>query len=173
MAIGLRHRVGVAALELEGNEQVLEIGCAAGVATRLVAKALPRGRVVALDRSAQAIARLAAEAADEIAAGRIVPRAEALEDAELAPQSFDAILAINVDLDRRLGDRWPALILRLLKPSGRLVLAFEAPPGSRHGEFFTRSATAALTGTGLSVSETRHDENGQSVAVLRCARAES
>ncbi|SFZ85174.1 Methyltransferase domain-containing protein [Devosia enhydra] len=166
MAIGLRHRVGVAALELEGDEQVLEIGCGPGVATRLLAKALPRGRVVALDQSAKAIAQLTAGASDEIAAGRIVPRTAALEDAGLAPQSFDAILAINVDLNRRLGDRWPRLLARFLKPSGRLVLAFEAPPGSRNGDLFTRNATAALTGFGFSVSETRHDEDGQSVTVL-------
>ena len=166
MAIGLRHRVGVAALALVGDEQVLEIGCGAGIATRLLAKALPRGRVVALDRSTQAIAQLAAGAAEEIAAGRIVARAEAVEDAELGAGRFDAILAINVDLDRRLGDRWPALVMGLLKPSGRIVLAFEAPPGSRNGDLFTETASAALTGSGFFVSETRHDEDGQSVTVL-------
>lgn len=64
------------------------------------------------------------------------------------------------------GDRLAARVMRLLKPSGRIVLAFAAPTGSRNGDLFTGKATAALTGSGFPVSETRHDEDGQSVAVL-------
>lgn len=130
MAIAPRHSAAVTALALKGDESVLEIGCGHGVATRLVLDRLTSGTITALDRSQKMIDMVAADQPDALAAGRLRVRAEALEDADFAGQTFDAIMAVNVDFNLRLGTRWPGLLKRLLKPGGRLVLAFDPPPGA-------------------------------------------
>lgn len=43
-------------LELSGDEQVLDAGCGAGTLTRTIARAVPRGRVLGIDRDARYIA---------------------------------------------------------------------------------------------------------------------
>ena len=151
-----RHRAAIAALALTGAEQVLEIGCGHGVAARLALALLPAGRLVALDRSPKMIAALAAAAPEAIAAGRLVLRAEPLEDADWHGERFDAIYAVNVDLNRRLGERWPPLLRSLLHPAGRLVLAFDPPPGSAAGADVARLTRDRLHRAGFRV-ETRTD----------------
>lgn len=166
MAIALRHRAAVEALALTGTEAVLEIGCGQGVATRRLIERLPRGHVVALDRSAKMIEALSRAAADHLAAGRLVVRAEALETAELPAAGFDRILAINVDLILRLEDRWPEMLRRPLRPDGLVVLAFEAPPGSSKAESFaTRSATM-LEDAGFACSSELAQEGKTNVRVI-------
>ena len=44
-------------LDLRGDETVLDAGCGSGRVTRLLAERLPRGRVIAVDASAQMVAR--------------------------------------------------------------------------------------------------------------------
>jgi ubiquinone/menaquinone biosynthesis C-methylase UbiE len=171
MAIALRHRAGVEALGLTGSETVLEIGCGSGVATLLVAEALPAGQVVALDRSGQMIAQLLAGAAEAVAEGRIAARAEAFEDAALPEAGFDRVLAINVDFERRLGDRWPAMMARVLKPGGVLVLAFEAPPGSGNGAVFVAAAMQRLEAAGFAVERAVRVEGAVAVEVIRASAA--
>jgi cyclopropane fatty-acyl-phospholipid synthase-like methyltransferase len=125
MAIAPRHSAAVTALALKGNEAVLEIGCGHGVAVRLVLELLTTGSITALDRSQKMI-----DLVDAIDDARLTTRAEALEEADFGGQTFDAIFAVNVDLNLRLGTRWPGLLKALLKPGGRLVLAFDPPPGA-------------------------------------------
>ena len=128
MAIAPRHSAAVSALALQGNESVLEIGCGHGVAVRLVLERLTSGTMTALDRSQKMIDMAAAGAPEALAAGTLRLRAEALEDADFGGETFDAIFAINLDLNLRLGTRWPGLLKALLRPGGRVVLAFDPPP---------------------------------------------
>lgn len=51
-------------LELRGDETVLDAGCGSGRVTRLLLDRVPRGRVIAVDASAEMVARARTELAD-------------------------------------------------------------------------------------------------------------
>ena len=150
MPIAPRHSAAVTALALAGTEAVLEIGCGHGVAVRLVLDQLTSGTIMALDRSAKMIDMVEAGNADALASGRLVTRAVALEDADFAGARFDAIFAVNVDFNLRLGTRWPAMLQGLLRFGGRIVLAFDPPPDSSKGHAFATRSLDRLAAAGFS-----------------------
>ncbi|HEV7255379.1 MAG TPA: class I SAM-dependent methyltransferase [Mesorhizobium sp.] len=86
------------ALPLRPGLRVLEIGCGPGAAAREIARRLGEGQVLAIDRSARAIAQAEAACADEITSGRLSLRRVAAEDFSLQPGDapFDLALAIRV-----------------------------------------------------------------------------
>ena len=147
MAVAPRHTAAVSALALAGTESVLEIGCGHGVAVRLVLERLTTGTITALDRSQKMIDLVSA-----IADHRLHTRAEALEEADFGGERFDAIFAVNLDLNLRLGARWPAMLRALLKPGGRVVLAFDPPdaPAERgKGHAFAGKSLDRLAAAGF------------------------
>jgi cyclopropane fatty-acyl-phospholipid synthase-like methyltransferase len=144
-----RHAAAIAALDLNGDETLLEIGCGHGVATRLALERLTVGHIVALDRSQKMIDAVAAGSPEALGDGRLSVRAEALEDADFGDKRFDAIFAINVDLNLRLGTRWALLLKALLKPRGIVVLAFDPPPGSSKGHAFADKSLDRLAKAGF------------------------
>jgi cyclopropane fatty-acyl-phospholipid synthase-like methyltransferase len=149
MAIAPRHSVAVSALALKGDESVLELGCGHGVAVRLVLDALTTGTITALDRSAKMTDMVAANLPEALATGTLRIRAEALEDADFAGERFDAIFAVNVDLNLRLGKRWPGMLKALLRPGGRVVLAFDPPPDTNKGHAFVGKSLDRLVAAGF------------------------
>ncbi len=149
MAIAPRHQAAIAALALKGDETVLEIGCGHGVAVRLVLEQLTSGRVTALDRSQKMIDMVASGSPEALASGQLRLRAEALEEADFAGETFDAIFGVNVDFNLRLGTRWPDMLKALLKPGGRVVLAFDPPPDSSKGHAFAGKSLDRLTAAGF------------------------
>ena len=152
MAIAPRHHAAVAALALKGDETVLEIGCGHGVAVRLLLEQLTSGSVTALDRSPKMIDMVAAGSPEALKAGRLRLRAEALEEADFGGEAFDAIVAVNVDLNLRLGTRWPAMLRALLKPGGRVVLAFDPPPDSSKGHALIGKSLDRLAAAGFAAA---------------------
>jgi SAM-dependent methyltransferase len=78
--------------------RVLEIGCGPGAAAREAARRIGDGHVLAIDRSAKAIAQAQAACAEEIAAGRISLRQVGAEDLILAPGEapYDLAFAVRV-----------------------------------------------------------------------------
>ena len=142
MSSGLSPRLAaiVAALPLEPHSRVLEVGCGPGAAARAVAARLVTGHVLAIDRSAVAIAQARERAAREIAAGRLSVRRVAVEDFALEPgeEPFDLAFAARVGaLDGRhpeLEKRARARIRASLTPTGRLFVdghecPLDPPPG--------------------------------------------
>ncbi|MEV0999809.1 methyltransferase domain-containing protein [Nonomuraea sp. NPDC050202] len=109
----------VDALPLEPHFRVLEIGCGPGAAARAVAARLGAGHILAIDRSATAIAQARAAAAGEIAAGRMSVRQVAGEDFVLLPgeEPYDLVFAVRVGA---LDGRHPEAGQRLLQ---RVALA--------------------------------------------------
>lgn len=113
-------QAAIDALELHGNEHVLEIGSGPGVGLRLLADRLPGGRVAGLDPSpvmvAQARRLLASQPHVEMLKGA-VPGLPWLEEA------FDAVISVNNVM------LWPdpvaglRAVPRILRPRGQLVLA--------------------------------------------------
>lgn len=147
MAIAPRQMAAVSALALTGTESVLEIGCGHGVAVRLVLERLTTGHITALDRSQKMI-----DLVRSIDDDRLTTRAEALEEADLGEQRFDAVFAVNLDFNLRLGSRWPGMLKALLKPGGRLVLAFDPPPDSGKGHAFAGKSLDRLSAAGFSAA---------------------
>lgn len=130
MAQGLspRLRAVVDALPLREGMRVLEIGCGPGAAAREVARRVGDGHVLAIDRSAKAIALAIAGSQAEVAAGRLRFSCVAVEDFELSsgePQ-FDLAFAVRVGaLDGRhpeIGRKALLQVARALTATGCLLV---------------------------------------------------
>jgi SAM-dependent methyltransferase len=121
-ALSPRLAAVVRALPLTPSSRVLEIGCGPGAAARAVAALVPHGSVLAIDRSATAIAQATAVAG---ASGLPLEfRRAAVEDLVLADGEarFDLAFAIRVGaLDGRhpdAGRRAVARLREVLVPGG-------------------------------------------------------
>ncbi|TDC61761.1 class I SAM-dependent methyltransferase [Actinomadura sp. GC306] len=128
MVLSPRLSAVVDALPLGPDMRVLEIGCGTGAAARAVAARLGAGHILAIDRSAKAVAQTEAASAAEIAAGRMSVRRAAIEDFEPRPGEgpFDLVYAIRVGaLDGRhpeAGREALARIAAVLAPGGRVFI---------------------------------------------------
>ncbi|MEV0082125.1 methyltransferase domain-containing protein [Saccharopolyspora sp. NPDC050642] len=118
----------VDALPLTPQARVLEIGCGPGAAARAVAARLTSGHILAIDRSAKAIAQAKTASAQEIASGHMSVRQITAEDFALEPGEapFDIVFAVRVGaLDGRhpeAGRRALERIAAALVPGGRLFV---------------------------------------------------
>jgi cyclopropane fatty-acyl-phospholipid synthase-like methyltransferase len=118
----------VDALPLRPDSRVLEIGCGPGAAARAVADRLETGHVLAIDRSASAVAQARAAGAEHIAAGRLSVRQVAAEDLVLEPgeDPYDLVFAVRVGaLDGRhpeAGERALRQIAAATTPDARLFI---------------------------------------------------
>lgn len=118
----------VDALPLRPGLRVLEIGCGPGSAARAVARKIGHGHVLAIDRSAKAVALAIAASQREIASGLISVRCSTVEDFELerGELPFDLAFAIRVGaLDgrhRELEQKAHERLARALKPGGALYI---------------------------------------------------
>ena len=124
-----RLRAIVDALPLRPGLRVVEIGCGPGAAAREIAERVrPGGHVLAVDRSATAIAQVAATSAGLISAGVLDARQVAAEDLELEPGEapYDLAVAIRVGaFDGRhpaAGAAARARLRTVLVPGGRLFI---------------------------------------------------
>lgn len=104
-------------LELHGDETVLDAGCGSGRVTRLLLDRLPTGRVIAVDASAEMVARARAELADASGDVRQADLATLrLHDGELVDRVFsNATFHWIADHDALFRS-----LARALRPGGRL-----------------------------------------------------
>ena len=118
----------VNALPLEPHFRVLEIGCGSGAAARAVADRLHGGHILAIDRSATAVAQARAGARDQIAQGRMRVRQVAAEEFVLLPEEepFDLVFGVRVGaLDGRYPESGKRVIERIsgaTQPHARLFI---------------------------------------------------
>jgi SAM-dependent methyltransferase len=118
----------VDALPLTPTSRVLEIGCGPGAAARAVARRLDGGHVLAIDRSARAVAQAVAGSGPEIDSGRMSVRQASAESFVLVPGElpFDIVFAVRVGaLDGRHPDAGRLAVARIraaLAPSGRVFV---------------------------------------------------
>ncbi|RZQ63050.1 SAM-dependent methyltransferase [Amycolatopsis suaedae] len=128
MSLSPRLAAVVDALPLTPRSRVLEIGCGPGAAARAVAARLVDGHILAIDRSATAVAQARRACAAEIAAGRLSVRQSSAEDFRLEPgeEPFDIVFAARVGaLDGRhpdAGRKAMARIAAAMAPGGRLFV---------------------------------------------------
>ena len=119
----------VDALPLRPGLRVIEIGCGPGAAAREIADRIgPHGHVLAVDRSAKAIALLTQSAADLVSAKRLTARQVAAEELELEPgeERYHIALAVRVGAFDGRDPHAGALALERLRdalvPDGRLFI---------------------------------------------------
>jgi cyclopropane fatty-acyl-phospholipid synthase-like methyltransferase len=118
----------VEALPLREGMRVLEIGCGPGAAAREVARRIGDGHLLAIDRSATAIAQARTACRGEIAAGTLSLRQVAIEDFLLEPGEppYDLAFAVRVGaLDGRFPEAGRTALARIaaaLTPAGRLFI---------------------------------------------------
>jgi cyclopropane fatty-acyl-phospholipid synthase-like methyltransferase len=124
-----RLEVIVDALPLAAGMRVIEIGCGPGGAAREVARRVgPHGHVLAVDRSAKAIAQVRASAADLIEVGQLTARHVAAEELRLesGEERYDLAFAIRVGaFDGRHPGAGAEALARLrdaLVPGSRLLI---------------------------------------------------
>lgn len=126
MPAGLSPRLAavVDALPLQPGSRVLEVGCGPGAAARAVAERLTTGHVLAIDRSAAAIASAVRAGASD----RLRFRHVAAEDFVLLPgdEPFDVAFAVRVGaLDGRHPEAGRQVLRRLAAagaPGARLFV---------------------------------------------------
>jgi trans-aconitate methyltransferase len=123
----------VDALPLRRGLRVLEIACGPGAAAREIARRIGDARILAIDRSAKAIAQATAASVAEIEAGRLSLRQVAAEDFELRPGEapYDIAFAVRVGaFDGRhpeAGRRALRRIAAALTPNGMLFVEGGTP----------------------------------------------
>lgn len=130
MPPGLSPRLAaiVDALPFTPQSRVLEIGCGPGAAARAIARRLDTGYILAIDRSATAVAQASSSSVDEIASGRMGVRHVAVESFVLEADDlpFDIVFAVRVGaLDGRhpeAGRQALARIRAALAPGGRVFV---------------------------------------------------
>jgi trans-aconitate 2-methyltransferase len=103
-------------LELRGDETVLDAGCGSGRVTRLLVERLPRGKVIAVDASAQMVARAREELGRDADVREADLAALRLHDGERADAAFsNAVFHWVPDHDRLF-----AALAGALRPGGVL-----------------------------------------------------
>ena len=117
-------RLTIPRLGIRQHHHLLEIGCGNGTAVSAVAERLDTGTILAIDRSAAAVARATQRNAVDIARGvaRIVH--VDLADLTVPAGHFHTIFAVNVNLFQTDEMETVEFLRRALRRRGRLVLGY-------------------------------------------------
>lgn len=167
-----RLTAAVESLAVQPGDRLLEIGCGRGVAVQLIAQRLTTGHLVALDRSATAIAAAVDRNAAAVASG--VVRFLTMSIADVDPAilgRFQKVFAVNVNLFWvHPARRELHLIGQLLEPGGELILCYD-PPGSEQVDRLRTTVVEHLAAAGYRVA-TRTRLLARSTLLLVRARPE-
>ncbi len=165
-----RHRFAVDLLAAPAGATVLEFGAGTGAGSAQVLANDPAARVVVVDRSATAVARIGLRLADELAEGRVTLLDVELAALELPEGSVDAAFGVNVNAFwMTMALRESAALMRALAPGAPLVVAYGADPtGSPTRARATLASVAAnLTSGGFLVEREVVAAEGSAVVARR------
>jgi SAM-dependent methyltransferase len=154
---------------LDPRDRLLEVGCGRGIALDLAAAVC---EVVGIDRSPKAIASARARHAEAIARGRVRLEALSLEDAaDRFAGAFTCVLAVNVNAFWTAPGASFAAAGALLRPRGRLCVAYE-PPGAPRADDLAARLPALASAAGLAVAGVeRESVDGRALVALCAIRA--
>jgi ubiquinone/menaquinone biosynthesis C-methylase UbiE len=112
-------------LSLQENDHVLEIGFGTGKLIRVMAALVGQGYVEGIDISHEMVALAEKKNKKYIAEGKVVLRQGDFEKAEYRDNRFDKICSSNTIYFWPDPDRYIQKMRRILKPGGKLIIAFE------------------------------------------------
>ena len=136
-------------LDLSPTDRVLEFGCGPGVAAVLVAERLTEGSLLAIDRSATAVARATAR----VDTDRVTVEQVALADLP-TDQSFDVAFGVNVNLFWTGAAEAECQVLAdVVAPGGAVHVVYETP--GQPGRDVAGRVAAALERHGFESTTTR------------------
>jgi SAM-dependent methyltransferase len=150
----------VAALNLEGNETVVDLGSGSGCFTFRLANALPGGRVIAADIEPEMIRHVHRKAMTE---GVRNVRAELIKPADPAlPDGVDLVFVCDVLLHVTDRQAWLGNVAGTMRPGARLVLIEfregDLPQGPPESMKIPRNKILELaTGAGLVLTSEEPD----------------
>jgi ubiquinone/menaquinone biosynthesis C-methylase UbiE len=146
MFSGIRARA-IARLALQPGERVLDLGCGTGLSFALIEQAIgPEGRLVGVELSPAMLAKAREKIARRGWENITLLEANA-EQAELAPESLDAVLSFythDILSSRRAVER----VVRALRPGGRFVASGSRLAGDGRGRLID-PITRAYAGTAI------------------------
>ncbi|MHB1138673.1 MAG: class I SAM-dependent methyltransferase [Microthrixaceae bacterium] len=153
-SVPLRLSWAVDGLALSPTDAVLEFGCGPGVAAGLAASAVPKGSVLAVDRSPTAVARARDHLAAHLAEGRVTVGQTPLGRLR-TERRFDVAFAVNVNLFWTADALAESQVLStVLQPAGALHLVYDGP--DRRALASAERAAAALVRLGWTCSVLSH-----------------
>jgi arsenite methyltransferase len=132
---GRVNSAAVAALEVAAGERILEVGFGGGIGMRLALAAIGDGHLTGVDVSPEIVRRAQRSFRAEIARGRVEVLQGDVTSLPLPDGAVDGAFAVNSvyfwpDLGAGLSE-----LLRVLGPTGRLVIAMEASARGLHRVF--------------------------------------
>jgi ubiquinone/menaquinone biosynthesis C-methylase UbiE len=112
-------------LSLKKNDHVLEIGFGTGKLIFEMAKRVNKGLIEGIDLSDAMVAIAEKKNKKYIAEGKVIIRQGDFEETTYSDNHFDKICSANTVYFWPHPDNYIKNILRILKPGGKLILAFE------------------------------------------------
>ncbi|QIG51554.1 class I SAM-dependent methyltransferase [Nordella sp. HKS 07] len=170
MASRIPERIGwaVATLAARTSDRLLEIGCGRGLAVSLIAPRLKTGSILAIDRSATAIAAARRESKSWQGADKAAFRHMALADLDESEGLFDKMFAINVNLFWTDARAELPVVRKSLKKKGRLYLFYE-PPVAAQRDGIAGLVRDKLQASGLTVETVVKKNDSAPLLCLTCA----
>ena len=127
MAIHERFYWATDVLDLHPADEILEIGCGAGIFASLITEKLTTGKLVAVDKSEAMISNAVKRNQANIEKGKAAFLVNDFAFTRFKDGSFHKIAAFNVNVFWKSPAKELTLVHRYLKPNGRLYLFFQKP----------------------------------------------
>ena len=127
MALNERFAWALTILEIQPKDEVLEIGCGAGLLVEQIAYKLDDGHVTAIDRSAAMIKMASKRSGESLSTGKLKLLNLDFADSRFRKSEFDKVVAFNVNFFWKNSLRELEIIRRILKPRGFLYIFYQAP----------------------------------------------
>lgn len=114
-------------LGLQPSENVLEVGCGAGILVEQMANKLLKGTITAIDRSESMIRMASKRNAGFVSSGKVKFVVAEFSGAILKKSSFHKVVAFNVNFFWKNPEKELDIIRQSLKREGRLYVFYQAP----------------------------------------------